>query len=43
MWNPVQAEIFCIETTELAQGKALIATASAFAFEKGKTEIFVHG
>ena len=39
MWNLVQAEIFCVETTELAQAEALIAAASAFAFEKGKTEV----
>ena len=39
MWNPTQAEIFCVETTEHIQGEALIAAASAFAFEKGKTEV----
>ena len=39
MWNPVQAEIFYIETIELTQGEALITAASAFAFEKGKNEV----
>ena len=39
VWDPVQAEIYCVEAGNSEHGETLIRAASGFAFDKGKAEV----